>query len=438
MFLIVPLKTHSIHDIFRDIYRDNFGVLMKGKGPLTVTFVKNAKIPKRYFDNQNTGLHLWVRKGGTKSYIQRVTINGKQVDITLGSVATTDLKDARLAAQQNSILISQGIDPRKRKGQDKEVPTFRQVSASALSIKKQSLSNPKHFAQWQSTLEAYAFPVLGDMPVDQIKNTDIQKALEKIWLTKNETAQRTRGRIEYVLNNAITRGYASRPNPAEWRGNLEHLLPERKKGHEVQKMPALHQDDIQKWWQELKLRDGNGARALQLLTLTASRSGEVRGMRFEEVKLFTDKEMEKYGFVGIWTIPASRMKTRLEHEVPLIEPIKSLIESQPHQKGLVFPAPKGGPLSDMTLSALMKRMNQSDDIGYFDPKSGRPAVPHGLRSTFRSWAAETRQDRDVAELQLAHRVGTVVEQKYNRNDLLKFRAKMMMEWFEFLEGATLH
>lgn len=411
---------------------------MKRKGPLTVTFVRNAKKPGRYFDNQNTGMHLYVRKGGSKGYIQRVTVNGKQVDIALGSVATTDLKDARLAAQENSILISQGIDPRKHKAKPTEIPTFRQVTEEALVKQKHELSNAKHFNQWVSTLTSYAFPKLGDMPVDTITVNDVHKALEKIWLKRNETAQRTRGRIEYVLNYAITKGYASHPNPAVWKGNLQHLLPKPSNVQKPKNMPALQLKDAHRWWQELKMRDGNGARALKMLTLVAARSGEVRAMNFEEIEFFSEEEFQQSGFFGIWKIPAQRMKARIEHEIPIIKPVKVLIEEQPGLNGLVFPAPRGGMLSDMTISATMKRMHQSDEIGYFDKKSGRPAVPHGIRSTFRDWAAETQQNRDIAELQLAHRIGNPTEQAYNRTALLRLRAKMLEEWHDFLEGEPLH
>lgn len=203
-------------------------------------------------------------------------------------------------------------------------------------------------------------------------------------------------------------------------------------------MPALQLQDVQRWWHDLKLRDGNGAHALQFLTLVAARSGEVRGMSFDEITFFSRQEAKNYGFSGIWTIPGERMKTRVEHEVPIIAPVKALIENQPNGRGLVFPSRRGGLLSDMTLSALMKRMHQSDEKGYFDKKSGRPAVPHGVRSTFRDWAAETQQSRDIAELQLAHRLGNASEKAYFRTDLLRDRAKMLTKWFDFLEGTALN
>jgi integrase len=203
-------------------------------------------------------------------------------------------------------------------------------------------------------------------------------------------------------------------------------------------MPALQLEDAHRWWQELKMRDGNGAKALIMLTLVAARSGEVRGMTFEEIKFFSVEESEKSGFLGIWKIPAKRMKASIAHEIPIIASVKELINAQPNHNGIVFPAPRGGVLSDMTISATMKRMHHSDDKGYFDKDYGQPAVPHGLRSTFRDWAAETQHKRDIAELQLAHRIGNETEQAYNRTTLLRLRAKMLEQWHDFLEGAPLH
>lgn len=405
-----------------------------GRMQLTAAFVKNVKDPGRYYDKQNTGLHLYVRKGGSKSWIQRVRWQGKPTDIPLGSVAKVTLVDARFAALENSRLISMGIDPRRQKEKPSEKPTFEQMATDALSVKERELKNPKHIAQWHSTLATYAFPVIGEMPVDAITVNDVHRALEKAWGRTNETAQRTRGRIEYVLNYAITKGYASHPNPAAWKGNLEHLLAKPSKVQKPQNMPALMLGDAQRWWQELKQRDGVGAYALQFLVLAAARSGEVRGMHFDEIELYDTPSADAPDAVGLWTIPGDRMKAGKEHTVPVTQAMKDIIEAQPRKAGLVFPSSRGGMLSDLTLSALMKRIHTSDSTGYFDKQSKRPAVPHGLRSTFRDWAAESRQDRELAELQLAHRVGNQTERAYYRTDLLRLRASMMNQWYDFLEG----
>ena len=184
------------------------------------------------------------------------------------------------------------------------------------------------------------------------------------------------------------------------------------------------------------LRDGNGARALMFLTLAASRSGEVRGMTWEEVELFTQKEAEQRGFVGIWTIPAIRMKANREHRIPITEDMYALINGTKTHKGLVFCSNKNTELSNMTLSSTMKRMHFSDQLGFVDAKSQRPAVPHGLRSTFRTWAAENKHSREAAELQLAHKFGNNVEHAYYRTDIIDERAQLLMKWHAFLEGKA--
>ena len=407
--------------------------MTKGKS-LTAASVKTQKQPGRYYDNQNTGLHLYVRASGAKSWVQRLRFNGKSIDIGLGNPEGRTLVEARSIAIENSQLAKKGLDPRRKDGATARAPTFREIASDALLKKQDDLGNAKHRGQWRTTLEKYAFPTLGDLPVDQIAVADVSKALTKIWKTKNETAQRTRGRIEYVLNYAITMGHASHPNPAVWKGNLEHLLAKPSSITKVQNMPAIQRGDAQRWWADLQTRDGNGAKALQVLTLVACRSGEIRGMRFGEIKFFSEKVAAEKGFLGIWTIPSERMKTRVEHQVPIIQPVKDILAGQPEAFELVFPSRKGKQLSDMTLSALMKRMHAADKVGYCDERSGRPAVPHGIRSTFRDWAAELGMPRDVTELQLAHRIGNQAEKAYFRADLLKRRAQLLDDWFQFLCG----
>lgn len=403
--------------------------------PLTANFIKHQKQPGRYYDYQTNGLHLYIRASGTKSWVQRTRLNGKTIDIGLGSVRHLALKGARAKALENSELIRAGVDPRTHRTTRIEKKTFKEVAKEALTKKKTDLSSSKHIAQWYSTIEQYAYPALGHIFVGDITKDHIVSALDKIWHTKNETAQRTRGRIEYILNFAITRGYASKPNPAAWRGNLETLLTKPSKVRVSKRMPAVQKKDIQRWWQELKRRDGTGARALQLLALLAARSGEIRGMSFEEVTYFSEAEAKERGYCGIWTIPAERMKNRTKHEIPLIQPACDLIKAQPQNGTLVFASRRNTPLSDMTLSALMKRMHKSEEGPFVDVDSNLPAVPHGLRSTFRGWAGDTKQNREVVELQLAHRIGNQVEQAYNRTQLLDQRAELLTEWHEFLENA---
>ena len=328
-----------------------------------------------------------------------------------------------------------GRDAKLERVKPKTIPTFKDVVKLALPSILDELKNAKHRAQWRTTLETYSFPFIGSMPVNQITVNEIHALLQPIWKNKTETASRLRGRIEKILDYAIVKGMMSPPNPATWQGNLSALLPQKSKVKTKRNHPALQLKDAQKWWAELKQRDGTGAKALMLLTMTASRSGEIRGMRWEELQLFDDKEAQKRDYLGIWTRPAERMKAKREHKVPITSAMYELIGDANDQKGLVFRSANDTTLSDMTLSALMKRMHVSDEYGFADQRSALPAVPHGLRSTFRDWVAETGQSREAAELQLAHNFGSEVEHAYYRTDLIDERAKLLMLWYEFLEGA---
>ncbi len=423
------------HDLFGDENGDNCkGFEMSSKKSLTANFIKSTKAPGRHYDSNNTGLHLFVRKSGSKSWVQRLRLQGKTIDIGLGSLSKLSLVDAREISLKNSKLAADGIDPRRDQIKSVTIPTFRDVTVDFLDKKKSELSNAKHFAQWGSTLATYVHPKIGDLPVSDITIDDVFKTLNPIWKTKNETAQRTRGRIEGVLNFAITKGYMSGPNPAIWKGSLENLLPKPSKVQNPQHMPALQLSDVPRWWIELQQRDGTGAKALMLLTLVLTRSGEVRGMRHDEVEIFSKEEANKKGYLGLWTIPKSRMKAKVEHSIPIIQPVYDLIQQASAKSDLVFPSRLGGKLSDMTLSALMKRMHRSDKIGYVDKQSSRSAVPHGIRSTFRDWAAENGKPRDAVELQLAHRIGNEAEKAYFRTELLDIRAKILTDWYDFLRG----
>ena len=344
------------------------------------------------------------------------------------------LAEARRIAAKNKALAQRGVNPKLERVKPKTIPSFKEVMELALPSILDELKNAKHRAQCRTTLETYALPSIGSIPVTEITVNEIHALLQPIWKNKTETASRLRGRIEKVLDYAIVKGMMSPPNPAAWQGNLSALLPQKAKVKTKRNHPALQLNDAQRWWAELKQRDGTGAKALMLLTMTASRSGEIRGMRWEELQLFDDKEAQKRGFLGIWTRPAERMKAKREHRVPITSAMYELISDTNDQKGLVFKSGKLRTLSDMTLSALMKRMHASDEYGFVDQRSALPAVPHGLRSTFRDWVAETGQSREAAELQLAHKFGSEVEHAYYRTDLLDERAKLLDRWHKFLEA----
>ena len=273
-------------------------------------------------------------------------------------------------------LIRQGIDPieRQRAAQSAlraavaSALTFRRCAESYMQVHEAGWKNAKHAQQWRNTLDQYAYPVIGDLLVRDIEKSHVLQILRPIWISKTETASRLRGRIELVLSYAMQAGY--RPdglNPARWRGGLDKLLPAPSKVAKAGHHPAVPVGEVGEFMEQLRAADGMGARALEFVLLTAARSGEVRGALWPEFDL-----REK-----VWTIPAERMKAGREHRVPLSDAALALLTALPRDAGneLVFPGPKGGALSDMTLTAVMRRM-------------GMAAVPHGLRSTFRDWAAE--------------------------------------------------
>jgi integrase len=273
-------------------------------------------------------------------------------------------------------------------------------------------TNNKHASQWRNTLATYAEPLIGKIFVRDIDQSHVSRVLEPIWHTKTETAKRLRGRIESILDWARVRGYRSGENPARWRGHLDMILPAPGKIQTVEHHPALPFAEIATFIERLRQQPGMGARALELAIYTAARSGEVRGATWGEVNL-TD---------ATWTIPAARMKAKREHRVALNSEAKLLLESLPSAdtaapEDLIFPNTKNQALSDMTLTAVLRRMERAD------------ITTHGFRSTFRDWCSEqTNYPREVAEMALAHTIGDKVEAAYRRGDLFEKRRKLMRDW----------
>ena len=379
-----------------------------------------------------SGLYLQVTPNGGRSWLLRAAVGKKRRELGLGSYPEISLSVARDLAREARAKIKQGVDPvAERKAQrvaleveQRRGLTFADAVDQALAAKVDQFRNEKHRDQWGSTLRTYAVPILGKMLVDDIGTRDVLSVLQPIWASKTETANRLRGRIEAVLSWATVAGHRTGENPARWKDNLKELLPAPSKIAKVTNHPALQLDDAPRWFAALRKLDGMGSRALEFLTLTAARSGEVRGATWEEIDLAT----------GVWTIPAVRMKMDREHRIPLTTEALALLNALPRLGPLVFPAPRGGEMSDMTLSATMKRMQAAAPApGYVDRVSKRPAVPHGLRSTFRDWAAErTEYPSDMAETALAHKVGNAVEVAYRRGDMLEKRRDMMSAWQNFL------
>ncbi|GHC96675.1 bacteriophage P4 integrase [Pseudorhodoferax aquiterrae] len=367
-----------------------------------------------------SGLYLQIAPGGTKSWILRVTVGSKRREMGLGAFPEVPLAMARDKARAARAKVELGVDPvleRQRaasalRAEQAKALTFSDAAAQFVTDKGEQWRNAKHRAQWSATLETYAGPVIGKVLVSDVSQTHILSILRPIWTTKTETATRLRGRMEQVLDWARVRGYREGENPARWRGHLDKLLPAPTKVAKVTHHPALPVDAMPGFMVNLRKRGGVAARALELLVLTASRSGEIRGALWSEFDLPAKT----------WTIPAERMKAGVEHRVPLCSQALQLLAHTPRIEGndLVFSAPRGGLLSDMSLTAVTRRMEVE-------------AVPHGMRSSFRDWAAErTNYPREVAEAALAHALENKVEAAYRRGDLFNKRAELMAAWAEFL------
>ena len=371
------------------------------------------------------GLLLVIKpETGAKSWILRVTVGNKRRNIGLGGYPEITLAKAREKARESKELIEKGIDPVEQKKalrlafikSQNGCMTFAEATQRCYEKKLPEFKNIKHSKQWMSTLENYAFPIIGRMPVNEIDLPHVISVLEPIWETKTETATRLRQRIEAVLTWATVSKYRKGENPARWKGNLSEVLPKPNKIKTVKHMPALPYKEINAFMTELKEKEGMGARALELIILTACRSSECRLATWDEID-FQEKT---------WTIPAERMKAGKEHRIPLTDDAIKLLNNLPHFEGsnYLFTAPKGGPISDMTISAVCRRMEVE-------------AVPHGFRSTFRDWAAETTNfPREVAEQALAHTLPSTVEAAYRRGDLFNKRVKLMNAWNTYINKKT--
>lgn len=309
--------------------------------------------------------------------------------------------------EQQAVIIP---EDRRIAAQPANTFTFRQAAEAYIAANRSSWKNAKHAEQWTATLERFAYPVIGERSVADIDIRAVLEVLEApveggtFWSVKSETARRVRGRIETVLDWAKVRELRSGENPARWSGNLEMVLPA--KGPKVKHHAALPYAEAAAFLSHLQARDGVSARALEFGILTAARTGEVLGARWSEIDLAAK----------LWTIPGERMKAGNEHRVPLTDRCVEILEAMPSAGELVFPGPRGQ-LSNMALLSVLARMGR-DDI-----------TVHGFRSTFRDWASEaTDHPREVAEMALAHTIGSKVEAAYRRGDLFEKRRRLMDDW----------
>jgi integrase len=397
------------------------------KTSLTDIFVKNLTKPGRFTDQSVTGLNLQVKSNGGKYWIFRYVHAGVRYDLSLGAYPGITLREARIRATAARAQLNKGDRPEptwkvkrqiiRPKGNEVTV-LFRDYAADCIATKRAEWRNPKHAAQWVSTIEKYANPVIGHKPVADVDLEDILKILTPIWHNKTVTAARLRGRLEWVLASATTRRLREGPNPAAWRGLIETILPNPEKIKNEEHHAAIPYSDVPLFVRQLRERDGVAALALEFLILNASRTGEVIGGRRVEIS-----------GTGIWTIPGSRMKAGKDHRVPLTTRSLELLEvarSMDPGSEFLFSS-KGKSLSNMAMAMLIRRM-------------GRKETVHGFRSSFRDWVSEeTLHSPEVAEKALAHTIPNKVEAAYRRGDLLEPRRRLMEDWTQYcLAGSILN
>jgi integrase len=387
-----------------------------------------TKLTKPGLYGDGGGLTLQITPSGAKSWLFRYMVSGKSFGMGLGPTHTVSLAEARQKALDARKLLIEGINPLAAKKKNliaaalasARMMTFDQCAKAYIMAHKASWKNAKHVDQWTNTLNTYASPVFGHLPVAEIDTGLVVKCLAPIWESKTETASRVRGRIESVLGWATTSGYRTGENPARWKGHLENLLATISKSSRTKNHPSLPWPRIGEFILALRAREGVSARAVEFAILTACRSGEARGAQWAE-----------FDMAGkIWTIPAERMKAKREHQVPLSDATLALLESitKDDDADVVFAGTKGQPLSDMSLTAVIRRMNGDEKPVWVDP-NGDSITIHGFRSTFRMWAAETTNyPREVAEHALAHQLPDAVERAYQRGSQFAKRTALMSEW----------
>ena len=377
------------------------------------------------------GLYLQVSDAGTRSWVMRCKVGDKRREIGLGAYPGVGLALAREKAQQVRDEIVAGIDPVAQRLVNRQSIvqaqleekamqwTFRACAEAYIKAKSPGWKNVKHASQWTNTLETYVYPTIGDMLVRNINIGHVTAIIEPHWATKNETISRVRNRIELVLDWATVRKYRSGDNPARWKGNLDKAgLADRSVVGKVTGHRALPAAKLFGFMDELRKLKGYGPRCLELVVLTACRSGEARLATWAEFDM-----AEK-----TWNIPGERMKSGRPHRVPLSDEVIALLNGLERMEGteLLFPGKKeNSPISDMTMTKIMRDM-------------GVDAVPHGFRATFSSWtASSTAYPFEVREMALAHAVGDGTVAAYQRSDLFEKRRNLMSDWAKFTKTAPI-
>jgi integrase len=404
---------------------DSLGRLARELKALEVQRLSRAG---RYCVGVVPGLYLQVREPDEsnrrtcKTWVLRAVVGGRRRDIGLGGYPAVTLAHAHQKAREARDLIARGLDPVAVKREARSAllaqkggaATFERAAGEYIDTHEPSWRNAKHAAQWRNTLATYAYPSIGQLLVRDVEREHVVALLQPIWREKTETASRLRGRIEQILSYAMQAGYREEGlNPARWRGNLDKLLGDPNRIARTVHHRAVAVADAPDFMKQLATVDGVGARALEFAILTAARSGEVRGA------IWSEFDVDQ----AVWTIPGTRMKSGKEHRVPLSAAALRVLSQFPRARSpsaYVFESPRRRQLSDMTLTAVMRRM-------------GIDAVPHGFRSTFRDWSAErTNYPNELCEAALAHTIADKVEAAYRRGDLFDKRRRMMSDWANFL------
>ncbi len=396
-----------------------------------MAFLKSARsvetVTEPGYHRCDRGLYLQVASSGTKSWLFRYKspVTAKQREMGLGSLNLISLATARDMTLECRRQVLSGLDPLEERARSKRARqlaqarsiTFQQAAEHCIASKTPEWKNAKHAQQWTNSLTAYAYPVFGTLSISDLDTDLVLKAIEPIWISKAETASRVRQRIETVWDWARARKYVEGENPARLRGHLDKILAKTAKVKRVKHHAAVPYKQIGPLIKKLRGRKGSSALALEFMILTAARTGEVRGARWQEIDLSTK----------VWIIPADRMKASKEHRVPLCDravEILNSIKSNRNPDGYVFPGWKAETgLSDGAMLTLLRKM----DVG--------PYTPHGFRSTFRDWAAEEAHEfsNETVELALAHTIKNKAEAAYRRGDQLERRRALMLAWNNFIE-----
>ncbi len=386
--------------------------MRKASKDLTAIEIKELKKTGLHAVGTVPGLNLKIDNSGNKSWVLRVLIGGRRRSMGLGGYPAVSLAVAHQKAREARKLIDSGVDPiqsRKESKSDLRTITFGQAAERYIAAKEPEWRNIKHAQQWRNTINQYTKSIKS-MPVSMITTQHVVDLLDEIWLEKNETASRLRGRIESILDWATVRKYRNGENPARWRGHLESLLASPKKIAKVKHHEAIDWRKMPDFICELMKEGTMASNALLFTILTCSRTSEVTGAKWDEV------DFEK----SIWTIPAMRMKTGKVHRVALSKKAVEVLRSISNDYEYIFTISGRKNISNMTMLNLLKRM-------------GKDFTVHGFRSTFRDWAAETTNyPRDVCESALSHATGNSVELSYKRTDYLDKRYKLMQDWADYI------